>query len=321
MNPLPPFTFKKNRQVGFTFVELLVVLATVAILAVLLLPAIAGTKPSSQAYQCLENQRQLMLGMQMYAQDNSDFLPPSDFPALTAYATMSTAQKAQHKNWVVGTMASGSDAKDVPGSTPGFISELLDPNTLLSPYITNRTVYRCPADNYIDPYAGNAVHVRSYSMNSAVGTIWGSSAAMGGTDPRPIGSPLTQGWLNGSSYIGQSPVIWLTYGKMTSFTRPGPANTFVFMDENSFSINDGWMAFSANATPGHTYLIDIASGNHNGANPVSFADGHVVNHKWLDPRTYNANGIVHGNGGAGTTYQTPDNPDCLYMAGITSALR
>jgi Tfp pilus assembly protein FimT len=42
-------------------VELLIVLATVAVLAVMLLPAIAGTKPSSQAFQCLENQRQLTL--------------------------------------------------------------------------------------------------------------------------------------------------------------------------------------------------------------------------------------------------------------------
>ena len=67
-------TFRKSRKDGFTFIELLVVLATVAILAVLLLPAIAGTKPNSQAFQCLENQRQLILGWQMYAADNSDLL-------------------------------------------------------------------------------------------------------------------------------------------------------------------------------------------------------------------------------------------------------
>src|SRR5450631_1524386 len=139
MNPVLPFTFKKKREDGFTIVELLVVLATVAVLAVMLLPAIAGTKPSSQAYQCLENQRQLTLAWEMYAQDNSDVLPPNDYPYLTAYAIMSTTAKAQHKNWVVGTMAQALDARDSPANIGN--SELLDPNTLLSPYITNRPVY------------------------------------------------------------------------------------------------------------------------------------------------------------------------------------
>ena len=40
---------------GFTLVELLVVIATVAVLAAVLLPALAGTKPNGQAFQCLNN--------------------------------------------------------------------------------------------------------------------------------------------------------------------------------------------------------------------------------------------------------------------------
>jgi prepilin-type processing-associated H-X9-DG protein len=319
MNPMLPFTFKKKREDGFTIVELLVVLATVAVLAVMLLPAIAGTKPSSQAYQCLENQRQLTLAWEMYAQDNSDVLPPNDYPYLTAYAIMSTTAKAQHKNWVVGTMAQALDARDSPANIGN--SELLDPNTLLSPYITNRPVYHCPADNYVDPYAGYAVHVRSYSMNSAVGTIWSSSTTMGGSNPLPVGSPMGQQWLNGTGYNASSTGPWLTYGKMTAFNRPGPASIFVFMDENPRGINDGSIAISANATAGNTYLIDYASGNHNGAAAISFADGHVIIHKWQDPRTYTV--IISGQGNItqSNTHMTPDNPDCFYLAPITSAAR
>src|SRR5580658_2175534 len=78
MNPPRLFTFKKVREDGFTLTELFVVVATVAILAVLLLPAIAGTKPNTQAFQCLENLRQLTLAWQMYAGDNSGKLTPND---------------------------------------------------------------------------------------------------------------------------------------------------------------------------------------------------------------------------------------------------
>jgi prepilin-type N-terminal cleavage/methylation domain-containing protein len=322
MKPPSPFAFGENRKDGFTFVELLVVLATVAILAVLLLPAIAGTKPNSQAFQCMENQRQLSLGWQMYAADNSDVLPPNDYPYLTSYA-QAGANKAKMKNWVVGTMAVGADAGDSPYLSGGT-SELLDPNSVLSPYIKNRAVYRCPADNYVDPYAGNRVHVRSYSMNSAVGTIYFSSASVGagGSDSRPVGSPVGGGWLSGSSYVGGVNPTWLTYGKSSSFVRPGPSDTWVFIDENPQSINDGSIAISANATPGATYVIDYPTGLHGGAGVLAFADGHALVHKWKDPRTYSYTGPVHGNGGQQVpALQTPDDPDCFYLAPITSAHR
>ena len=311
-------TSPKSRKDGFTFIELLVVLATVAILAVLLLPAIAGTKPNSQAFQCMENQRQLTLGWQMYAADNTDLLPPNDYPYTTAY--YGSANQAKKKNWVVGTMAVAVDASDRPYLLGG-VSELLDPNTLLSPYVKSRIVYHCPADNYIDPFAGHAVHVRSYSMNSAVGTIWSSSSAMGGSDPRPLGSPVGGGWLSGASYIGGVNPTWLTYGKMTSFTKPGPANTWVTMDENPRTINDGSIATSAAATPGNTYHIDYPAGNHNVAAAISFADGHVIIHKWQDPRTYIVTINGQGNLIQDSTGMTPDDPDCFYLAPITSSHR
>ena len=181
------WVIEKTGAGGFTLVELAVVITTVAVLAALLLPALAGTKPDSQAFQCLENQRQLILAWQMYAEDNNDLLPPNDYPYTTPYARQTAATQASMRNWVVGTMEQPLDAVDYP-ATHGGISELLDPNTVLSTYITNKAVYRCPADNYIDPNS-HQVHVRSYSMNSAVGTVWNSSSTYRVADP-PLGSPV-----------------------------------------------------------------------------------------------------------------------------------
>ncbi len=316
---IPTGNKKTNfRLAGFTLIELLVVIAIIAILAAMLLPALTKAKQKAQSIGCMSNTKQMALGWRMYADDNNDLLAPNDSPYTTPYATM--LNKPNNKNWVVGTMAIGLDALDKP-YTSGQVSELLDPNSVLSPYLPNRALYHCPADNYDDPYAGHSVHVRSYSMNSAVGTIFSSSTAMGGTDPRPVGSPIGGGWLSGNSYVGGVNPTWLTYGKMSSFTRPGPSETWVFIDENPRTINDGSMAISANASSGNTFLIDQPTGLHGGAGGLAFADGHSTVHKWQDPRTYTVSINGQGNVIQSSTKLSPDDKDCFYLAPITSAPR
>jgi prepilin-type processing-associated H-X9-DG protein len=155
-------------------------------------------------------------------------------------------------------------------------------------------------------------------MNSAIGTTW-SQFYLNGSPP--LGSPVDGGWLLGASY-NASQTAYLTYGKMSSFIKPGPANTWVIIDENPISINDASFASSAKAAPGATYIIDFASGLHNRAAGMAFADGHSIVHAWVDPRTYTTPpGFVHGQGGQGSTVQSPDNKDCYFLAKYTSALR
>ena len=299
---------------GFTLTELLAVLATVVILAVVLVPALAGTKINNRAFQCMNNERQITLGWQMYAADNNDLLPPNDYPFNVPYRGKSPTVQYALRNWVVGTMASSLDANYRP--------ELTSPNTLLSPYITNASVYHCPADMYVNPFT-HAINVRSYSMSLAVGTLWASSFTYAGTAGTaavgPLGAPVRGGWLPGNSYNANQ-TAWLTYGKMSSFTRPGPANTFVIMDENPVSINDDTFEASAFATPGNTYLIDFPSALHGASGVISFADGHIISHRWLDSRTYTPH-VGIGGGGTGVSRELPDNADCFYLASITSAAR
>jgi prepilin-type N-terminal cleavage/methylation domain-containing protein/prepilin-type processing-associated H-X9-DG protein len=232
-------------RAGFTLVELIVVVALVGLLASMLAPTMASTKPNSAAFQCQNNLRQLSFAWRMYADDNNGSL---------VYNGQGAGNSAATASWVGGWM----DYSANPDNTNTAL--LIDHDkypygAFLGPYIKTPLAFKCPADRSTALIAGVPMpRVRSVSMNNIVGT--GSRTAPIHSAGFPLCSNITQ--------------------------IKSPAYMFVVLDEREDSINDGCFSTDPNTL---YQLVDYPASYHNNAGGFSFADGHAEIHHWKDRRT------------------------------------
>jgi len=230
---------------GFTLIELLVVIAIIAILAAMLLPALAKAKQKGQGVHCLNNGKQIMVAWHMYLHDNNDKI----VVALHGGAAMGGAgDPTLGMGWVEGWL-------DWTTRADNYNYDYLtsDQFSKLGPYVAkNRKIFKCPADNYIaQPQSalGWKERVRSFSGNIGLGA--------GNADSGPFDG------------------IYKHCIKYTDLIYPGPADTWVFLDEHPDSINDAGFF-----NPRQTLMVDVPATYHNGACGFAMADGHSEIHKW-----------------------------------------
>lgn len=246
---------RQRQHGGFTLLELLVVAAIIAVLASLLLPALSNAKSQAQRAQCSGNQRQLTLTWLIYAGDHNERLVPNGENDLS---------DPEHNTlWVYG----GPHPNTLAFTNNTYLQDARF--AAFAPYLPSTGVYRCPADKgKLHVTGGKSLlegpevpRNRSYSLNGYVGP----TLAL-------IGAP---------DYITPQ---FATYRKTSDILSPPPAQLFVFQDVNPASIC--FPAFIVRMPGGGIDgFFHYPSALHDRSGVLSFADGHIENHHWGDPRT------------------------------------
>ncbi len=158
-------------------------------------------------------------------------------------------------NWVAGTMSRATDATNT--------GLLIDPHySSLGWYVPTAAIYKCPGDH--------SRFVRSYSMNCRMNPT------------RIRGIP---------AFTAGGNTLYETFRKSQEISRP--AEIFVFLDERSDSINDGYFGVDMSNTGTRDgtgasnpyWIIDYPASYHNHSGETAFADGHAEAHRWLEPTT------------------------------------
>jgi prepilin-type N-terminal cleavage/methylation domain-containing protein len=177
----------RGQQSAFTLLELLVVIATVAILATLMVPALAHTDDNGARMVCMNNLRQMGLAEGMYAADNRDSLPYPNWDG--------GANAGAPRGWLYSMSSSqGLPAGFPAGQCPNPYSTVAPYPVLTTPvngatawqsgawfqYVRNFKSYLCPvdienADYKLPPSTGGRNNkLSSYVMNGGIVSYTGN---------------------------------------------------------------------------------------------------------------------------------------------------
>jgi len=179
-----------QKKSGFTLIEILVVVAIIALLAAILFPVFGRARENARRASCMSNLKQIMLGVMMYTQDYDERLP----------ILVST---------------------DYPGSRvmPWF--------QRLVPYIKSSQLFQCPSDNNTTERLQDAVPSAqrfpvSYAANSYSTTGVGGSLNVAGRSLAEFEHPSTTVYLSdaGAQSAGASGIAFNADGSL-KLEKPG----------------------------------------------------------------------------------------------------
>lgn len=242
---------------GFTLIELLVVIAIIALLAAILFPVFGRARANARRTSCLNNMKQIGLGLMQYVQDYDDVFPAAKF------------------------QPAGSANDD---STPeGSATDKYKWMDALVPYTKNTQIFTCPdAATNVTPnplvYVYRKVNqYGSYLMNRAYNIGGDAYSSPASNYSSTTGTNNFQ--VKTSTVISPSETVWVADGRgQFEIWWNSPATNLPAIGNSG-----GLRTLSANGTD----LIE----RHLQTAPVLFVDGHV---KAMQLTSLNARHTVNG---------------------------
>ena len=234
-----------RRPVAFTIVELLIVIAIIAVLMSILVPALRAAKEQASGAVCLVNQRGLIQPYILYTYDNRDYIVGGD---TIGY------QSGRH-DWVdwpqnaAGAATATSPAKLVPQDEQRGIAK----GALFKYTGSAIKVYHCPGDRRFTNSDPRANGWRSYSLPD-----------------------LLDGYKPWIDQIGLGSVRKIE-------DIPAPSDKYIFVEEAETEMghNDrSWTFDPLGRFPVPNGWFDPLAIWHNNKSTLSFGDGHAAMHAW-----------------------------------------
>ena len=139
-------TSQFTRTRAFTLLDLLVSLAVVVVLISVLLPTLGAVRETTRRVVCASNQRQVGLGIQMFADANRGNIPPSVFmaPSPTGSHISGTYTPEDTMTLRIGTQSAGSRSLRSGWDGLGVLYQ--------SEYLRTPEIYYCPSHKGFHEY-------------------------------------------------------------------------------------------------------------------------------------------------------------------------